>query len=132
MKKILTVLAAAIAATLMCVCLAACGNGEPSTAAGTYKYYGTIVNGETHYVTDGDMEATEDYIVITLNADGSGEQKMTFSTGNTVTANFVWTLDGTKLTLTTDGRDAECKLENDIIYFEIGDNVNTLLLKKTV
>lgn len=128
MKKILTALTAAVAAILMCVCLTACGNGENSVA-GTYKFYAVEESGKLHYVTDEDMEITEDYIVFTLNADGKGEQKMQVSETNTVTVPFEWTLNGTELTVSANGVSSTCTLENEIITIEIMGN--KALLKKS-
>ncbi len=82
-----------------------------------------------HYVTDEDMEITEDYIVFTLNPDGKGEQKMQVSETNTVTVPFDWTLNGTELTVSANGVSSTCTLENDIITIEIMGN--KALLKKS-
>lgn len=128
MKKLLTALTAAVAAIIMCVCFIACGTGE-NTAAGTYKYYGTEVNGEMHYVTDAGSEVTEDYIVLILNADGSGVQKMQVSETNTVTVPFEWKKEGTTLTITANGNTSTCKLENDTITLDIMGN--KAILKKS-
>jgi len=128
MKKILTALTAAVAAIVMCVCLAACGNGE-SNVAGTYKFYAVEESGKLHYVTDGDMEVTEDYIVLSLNSDGSGEQKMKVSETDSVSVPFEWTIDGTALTITANGTTSNATLENDIITIEIAGS--KALLKKS-
>ncbi len=130
MKKILTALTAAIAAIVMCVCLAACGNGA-SDVAGTYKYYGTISNGETHYVTEPGIGVTEDYIVLTLNEDGTGSETMKFGPENETSANFTWKIDGSKVTITADGRDLDGKLEGELLYlYSQGENSPTFILKK--
>lgn len=101
MKKIVTILMA----TLLCVCslmIVGCSN-----VAGTYKFKslsssdgGIEINVEVGEKYNG-VTITEDFVVLELHDDGTCKL-----TAYNQTLTGVWTIEGNKITVTTDGDDS--------------------------
>lgn len=132
MKKVVVAVTALMAVIVMSVVMAACTS---TSFEGTYKFYsmtmkagGATISYEVGQVPEGAEAAlTEDYCVLTANADG------TFSLiteGDTITG--TWTVDGNNLSLTAEGTTIQGTLNgNSVTISETEEDFEmTMVLKK--
>ena len=124
MKKAAVGLVAAISAVIMCFALAACS----TKFEGTYKFSsmqgkeaGIEINYKVGDEITGGMKITEDFMVLTVNADNT----LTLSAMGTDTAG-TWEQKDGKYYITIAGQTQEVEVSGNSVVFTQGENKVTL------
>lgn len=135
---------ALLTALMAAVMLAACGDSNnesggspsdpnPAEFVGVYKFEyasyevlfvnGEVLNHQEKHV--GDPSVTEDFVTLTLNADGTGIQKSEMSNQN-----ITWTAEGNTITVTIPGQSIYWNYDNGGIEATMSVNISGNTMKE--